>query len=183
MSGRRIVGTLALIALLQAGCQNASQNTSTNTTANATEETNKAKVREFMEKAIAGGDTTMVDSLIAPNFVEHQTFPGLPPDRNGLVAFIKQWHRAFPDLKIETHDMIADSNEVWVHSTMSGTMTGPLMGMKPTGKAFSSESFDLVKIENGQAVEHWGAMDNGAMMQQLGLSMAPPPGGKPAPHK
>jgi len=65
---------------------------------------------------------------------------------------------------------------------MTGTMTGPLMGMKPTGKVFSNENFDLVKIENGQAVEHWGASDTGAMMMQLGLTMTAP-GGKPAQHK
>jgi len=182
MSGRRILGALALIALLHAGCQSASQNGNTNATANAAQETNKDKVRQFMEGAIAGGDTTLVDSLIAPNFVEHQVFPGMSPDRNGLVAFIKQWHAAFPNAKIEIHEMIADSNEVWVHSTMTGTMTGPLMGMKPTGKVFSNENFDLVKIENGQAVEHWGASDTGAMMMQLGLTMTAP-GGKPAQHK
>jgi len=169
MSGRRIVGALALIAVLQAGCQTSSQNTNTNATANAAAETNKAAVRRFIEGAIAGGDTTLVDSLIAMNFVEHQVFPGNSADRNGLRAFIVQWHAAFPDVKVEIHEMIADSNEVWVHSTMSGTMTGPLMGMKPTGKTFSSEGFDLVRIENGQAVEHWGASDTGAMMMQLGL--------------
>ena len=179
MSGRRIVGALALIAVLQAGCQSSSQNSNTNATANAAAEANKAATRHFMEAGIAGGDSTMVDSLIAMNFVEHQTFPGLPPDRNGLKMFIVQWHAAFPDLKIEVHDMIADSNEVWVHSTMSGTMTGPLMGMKPTGKSFQSEVFDLVRIEDGKAVEHWGAQDTGAMMMQLGLAPAAP-GGKSA---
>src|SRR5262249_31310678 len=113
MSGRKIVGALALIAMLQAGCQSAMQNSNTNATANAAVEENKAKVRRFMEGAIAGGDTTLVDSLIAPSFVEHQTFPGLTPDRDGLRGFIKQWHAAFPDLKMEIHEMIADSNEVW----------------------------------------------------------------------
>ena len=177
MSGRRIVGALALIAVLQAGCQSSSQNTNTNATANAAAETNKAAVRHFMETAIAGGDTTIVDSMVSANLVEHQTMPGMPTGRDGVKAFIVQWHAAFPDLKVEIHDMMADSNEVWVYSTMSGTMTGPLMGMKPTGKSFQVDAFDLVRIENGQAVEHWGAQDSGAMMQQLGLAM-PAGGGK-----
>lgn len=180
MSGRPILTALALVAMFQAGCQSASQNTSTSTTANAAAETNKAAVRNFMDKALAGGDTTIVDSMLAENFVEHQVFPGNAPDRNGVKAFIVQWHAAFPDLKVEIHDMAADSNEVWVYSTMSGTMTGPLMGMKPTGKSFQSEGFDLIRFEDGKVVEHWGAMDNGAMMEQLGVSMPAAPGSKPA---
>jgi predicted ester cyclase len=39
--------------------------------------------------------------------------------------------------------------------------------MKATGKSFNVEAFDLVRIENGKAVEHWGVMDGAAMMAQL----------------
>jgi predicted ester cyclase len=50
---------------------------------------------------------------------------------------------------------------------MSGTMKGEFMGMKPTGKSFNVEAFDLVRVENGKAVEHWGVLDGAAMMAQL----------------
>jgi predicted ester cyclase len=129
---------------------------------------------------MAGGDTTVVDSFIAENFVEHQQMPGMPPGPAGLKAFIMAWHGAFPDLQMTVNDMAADSDKVWIYSTMSGTMKGPLMGMKPTGKAFRIDGFDLVRIENGKAVEHWGMTDMGGMMQQLGLNMASAGGKKGA---
>jgi hypothetical protein len=37
---------------------------------------------------------------------------------------------------------------------------------------------DILRFENGKAAEHWGYMEEGKMMQQLGLM--PAPGAAPA---
>lgn len=164
---------MAVAVILAAGCQPKSENASSEATAaNEVAEANKAGVRKFIE-GMAKGDTSVVDSLVADNMVEHQMMPGMAPGPAGIKAMIAEWHSAFPDMEITIHDMAADGDKVWVYSTMSGTMTGPLMGRKPTGKSFKVDGFDLLRIENGKAVEHWGAMDNMEMMQQLGMS-APP---------
>lgn len=168
----RIVSVLCIAVLVFAGCQSKSSSTSTETASstNATAESNKQAVEAFMA-GMARGDTTVVDSFVAENLVEHQQMPGMASGPAGLKAMIAQWHEAFPDLQMTVNDISADSNKVWVYSTMSGTMKGPLMGMKPTGRTFHMDGFDLVRMENGKAVEHWGESDNMAMMQQLGLSM------------
>lgn len=168
----RMVSAFAAVLLLTAGCQSKTSSTATESasTANATQQTNMEGVRTFMA-GMARGDTTVVDSLIAENFIEHQTMPGMPPGTAGLKAFITAWHTAFPDLQMTVNAMAADSDKVWVYSTTSGTMKGPLMGMKPTGKSFRADGFDLVRIENGKVVEHWGMTDDAGMMQQLGVHM------------
>ncbi|HKA23977.1 MAG TPA: ester cyclase [Candidatus Eisenbacteria bacterium] len=170
-----VVYALSAVVILLAGCQSKSSTEST-PAVNTVAQANEAATRRMME-GIQNGDTTVVDSLVAESFVEHQTMPGLAPDRAGLKAFITQWHAAFPDLQMKVNNMTADSSYVWVYSTMSGTMKGPLMGMKPTGKSFQIDAFDLIRIENAKCVEHWGAMNDAAMMTQLGLG-APPAGGK-----
>jgi predicted ester cyclase len=177
----RALSALAAVLFLIAGCSSKTTQTAMEQapSANATAQANEAGSRTFMA-GMARGDTTVVDSFIAVNFVEHQQMPGMPPGAAGLKAFIAAWHTAFPDLQLTINDMAADSDKVWIYSTMSGTMKGPLMGMKPTGKSFHADSFDLVRIENGKVVEHWGMSDNMGMMQQLGLSMAPPGGKKGA---
>lgn len=181
MTARRFRSASAVFAaiLLFAGCQSKSSTTaseSASSAASATKEANMQGTRSFMA-GMARGDTTVVDSFIASNFVEHEQVPGSAPGAAGLRAMITSFHTAFPDMQMPISDMAADSDKVWVHSTMTGTMKGPLMGMKPTGKSFSIEAFDLVRIENGKAVEHWGSTDFAGMLQQLGVSMAPP-GGK-----
>jgi predicted ester cyclase len=174
MTARRLTMSLvSVVVILFAGCQSKSSTTETGgaPAVNAVVEANKAGVTAFMT-GMARGDTTVVDSFVAPNMVEHQQVPGMGTGMAGLKGLIASWHAAFPDLQITINDMAADSDKVWVYSTMSGTMKGALMGMKPTGKTFRVDGFDLVRIENGKAVEHWGVMDDVGMMQQLGLNMA-----------
>jgi predicted ester cyclase len=42
------------------------------------------------------------------------------------------------------------------------------MGIPPTGRKIEVPGFDLVRVRDGQAVEHWGLLDGMTLMQQLG---------------
>ncbi len=42
------------------------------------------------------------------------------------------------------------------------------MGLPPSGKRFTINVFDILRVADGKFVEHWGQMDNIGMMQQLG---------------
>lgn len=168
---------LAVAAALCGGCQTQSSTTASQgaaAAANAQAEANKATFRRFME-AFNQGDTTVVDSFVTENIVDHSPMPGLAPGRAGLNQIVVALHAGFPDLKMTVEDIVADGDKVWAYSTTSGTMKGMFMSMKPTGKAMTNvQGFDLVRFENGKMVEHWGVSDNTAMAQQLGW--VPPPG-------
>ena len=58
--------------------------------------------------------------------------------------------------------------------TFHGTHQGELMGIPATGKRISVNEIHILRIANGQAVEHWGVEDSLGMMQQLGI--VEPPG-------
>ena len=47
------------------------------------------------------------------------------------------------------------------------------MGIPPTGKSMSIGVIDIIRVAGGQLVEHWGLMDNMALMQQLGAMPGP----------
>jgi predicted ester cyclase len=49
------------------------------------------------------------------------------------------------------------------------------MGVPPTGKRVEVEFFDMVRVRDGRAREHWGVLDGMAMMQQLGAIPAEAP--------
>jgi len=121
----------------------------------------------------------------ADNMVDHQLFPGQKPGLAGVKEAMTNFRAAFPDLKFTTNHIIADSNMIWAQYTMTGTNTGPMMGMPPTGKSIKIDGMDLIRLENGKCVEHWGYNEGRKMMEQLGLMppMGPPPadGGKMAP--
>ena len=122
-----------------------------------------------MEEVLNKGNMQAVDELIAPNFVEHNPFPGQAPGVEGLKQAMVALRQAFPDLHVTVDEMLSDGDKVVIRSTMKGTHKGTFMKIPATGKQMSVEGIDIVRISNGRAVEHWGVTDNLTMMQQLGL--------------
>ena len=58
-------------------------------------------------------------------------------------------------------------------SFASGTNTGSFMGNAPTGRPMRIDVFDVIRVEDGKMVEHWGVPDRLGALLQLGL-MRPP---------
>jgi steroid delta-isomerase-like uncharacterized protein len=140
------------------------------------EQTNKDKTARFYEEVFNGHSLQAADELLHDDFREHAVLPpGMSDDKKGALIFFEQWFAAVPDLKASIDDLIASDDKVFIRSSVSGTQTGEFMGIPPTGKSFSIGSMDIVRIQDDQAIEHWGIQDTMAMMMQLGLM--PPPAG------
>lgn len=167
---QRCVMLFAAVALLS-GCRAQVNTAAKDAAAAATVAANKASCQQFYDMVLNEGNVAMIDSLVAADAVEHMVMPPGSPEGTipALKKFITDWHAAFPDLKFTDTKMVAEGDLVAVYSVMTGTNTGPFMGMKPTGKAVKVEGFDLVRIENGKVAEHWGVVDEKTMMMQLGM--------------
>lgn len=132
-------------------------------------EQNKAAVKRFYDEVVNQARMELIDDLVAPNFIEHEQFPGLGNDREGLKQFFQMMRTAFPDLRIDAHDLLAEGDKVVARATMSGTHQGEFMGVPATGRKISVAVVDLVQFEQGKAVAHWGLTDTMSMLQQLGV--------------
>ena len=128
---------------------------------------NKALVQRAYE-VMGKGDFDALGALIAEDMVEHDVFPGIEPDKEGVLQFFKMLRSAFPDLAMTADDMIAEGDKVFVRATMTGTHQGEFMGMPATGRKIAVPVADFMRIEDGKLAEHWGVTDTGAMMEQLG---------------
>ncbi len=129
--------------------------------------------RRLVDELINNGNLAAFDELIAPDFVEHELPPGVPSGREGTKQLFSLLHTAFPDLRAEIEDVVAQDDRVVFHMTWRGTHTGSFMGIPPTGKQFAFEVFDMVRVANGKVAEHWGLMDQMSLMQQLGVIPTP----------
>jgi predicted ester cyclase len=74
---------------------------------------------------------------------------------------------AFPDVTVEIDELVADGDRVAVATTFTGTHTGSLMGVEPTGRRVSVTGIDIVRVEGGRIVEHRGLTDVVGLMRQL----------------
>ncbi len=79
----------------------------------------------------------------------------------------EMFQAAFRGGKFEVDDMVAEGDKVFVRARMTGTHQGEFMGIPATGRTINVGVGDYLRLENGVAVEHWGVMDTGVMMQQL----------------
>jgi len=129
----------------------------------------KALMHRFYDEVVNAHNLDAVDDMVSANFVEHEVFPGLPNDASAVKAFFGMMFEAFPDLRIEATDLIAEGDKVVSRCTMSGTHKGTFMDIPATGKRFEIAAIDIIRFEGEKAAEHWGVTDQMAMMQQLGV--------------
>jgi predicted ester cyclase len=131
-------------------------------------------VRTLIEEGFNEGNLEVVEALTSPELVEHQNFgPNHAPGAEGAKAVVESLRRAFPDFRLAIEDLVADGDTVWLRMVATGTNTGSFMGHAPTGRPIRIDVFDVIRVEDGRMIEHWGVPDRLGAMLQLGL-MQPP---------
>ena len=107
---------------------------------------NMAKTRRFMDEVFNKGNMKAADEFMAANIVEHNPFPGQGPGVEGFKQGVSAFRQSFPDLHIVVDDIFGAGDKVVIRSTMKGTHKGTFMNMPPTGKQFSVEGIDIVRM-------------------------------------
>jgi predicted ester cyclase len=131
-------------------------------------------VRRLIEEGFNECNLEVVDAITSPALVEHQSFgPDHAPGAAGVRAVVESLHRAFPDFRLTIEDLVDDGGTVWLRMVATGTNSGSFMGHPPTGRPMRTDVFDVIRVEDGRMVEHWGVPDRLGAMLQLGL-MRPP---------
>ena len=136
-------------------------------------EENIAKVRRAYE-AFSSGKLDALDELAVPNFVDHNPEPDQVPGLQGVKESFARFRAAVPDLQFTVQDIIGAGDKVVARAIMSGTDEGGLLpGTPGSGKRFSVEVIDILRLEGGKAVERWGIYDGVSLLQQIGAIPEP----------
>ena len=140
--------------------------------------TNMTMIERIPLEILNKGDLGLVDEIYATDYVERTGLPGVPTTREGFKQTVKALRTAFPDLHYTIDDAIESGDRIVHRLTASGTMKGDFQGMTATGKRATWTEIHIGRIANGRLVEHWGLVDQLAMLVQLGI--VPAPGRVPA---
>ncbi len=128
-------------------------------------EENKAIVRRFID-AYNKRNLDSLDEFVAPDYVDHanniQGLEGLKQVMNMGIMGVPDWHETIEDI-------IAEDDKVWVSLAYTGTHTGELFGLAPTGKKVTSMMVAIYHIVNGKLVEGWNFTDDLALLKPLGV--------------
>lgn len=117
----------------------------------------------------ADSDLAIIDEIIAPDFVSHSAPPGIPAGREGVRQWLMLFRNAFSDLYAHTQDIVVGEDKVVLRFLGGGTHDGDFFGIPPTGKHAEMTGINILRIANGQIVEHWGNSDDMGFMRQLGV--------------
>ena len=127
------------------------------------------------------GSLDLVDELYAPDFVWHVV--DIAEDVVGTAAFkelVTSFRTAFPDFHITFDEILVAGGKMVIRWTMTGTNTGPLQGMPPSGKLVQLQGVAISRSVDGRTVEVWQHYNPLSMFQQMGYTLTPPSTGETA---
>jgi predicted ester cyclase len=133
-------------------------------------EANKEVVRRLIEEGFNQGNLEAVDEIVSPDVVTHNPIIlDAPSGSDSIRGGIEMIHKAFSDIKVEIHDILAEGDRVATFLQMSGTNIGDYRRGGATGKSLSFRAFFIWRIGDGRLVESWGVADRFDALQQLGI--------------
>lgn len=133
-------------------------------------EQNKSILRRWIEEGWNGHNVAVADELYAPDFT--QTDPSTPMPVKGIQAikaYVSGFLTALPDMRFETHDLVAEGDKVVWRFTSTGTHLGTLLGIEPTGKSVAVSGTATFRFSANKIAEAWVNFDALGMLQQLGV--------------
>ena len=133
-------------------------------------EQNKSILRRWVENGWNGGDLSLVDQVIAPNYVMHDAYAPQPvAGTAGFRKYVESYRAAFPtDFHMTIDSLVAEGDRITWRITTSGTQTGPLGDFPATGKKAAVTAVIESRFANSQFVEDWVFIDMFSMLKQLG---------------
>ncbi|MDQ3589387.1 MAG: ester cyclase [Actinomycetota bacterium] len=75
---------------------------------------------------------------------------------------------AFSDLRMAEADSVTEGNKLAFRWLLSGTHEGEFMGVAGTGRRVEAMGMDILRVADGQIVEHWGEFDAMGLLRQIG---------------
>ena len=135
-------------------------------------EENKENIRRHVDEIWHKGNMEAVDELIAPNYVlrnpQGDDITGTEGFKQAVVTMART---IFPDIHWTIDNMIGEGDYVAVQYTFTGTFTGKMGDVEPTGKKMTQQQVIIYRFENGKQVETRIYRDMLSMYQQLGITI------------
>ena len=94
---------------------------------------------------------------------------------SAIGGFAEGLFTAFPDLSFEIISNAESASGVILEWTMSGTNTGSLSGLPPTGAQMAQPGIDVIRVSGDKVKSVRGYFDRHAMLEQLGLQVVVQP--------
>jgi steroid delta-isomerase-like uncharacterized protein len=131
----------------------------------------KALVVRYVEQVLNRGKLDLLNEICSPDYRRYVSPLSEPLTLDAQRQRLEAIFAAFPDWKLSIEEIICEGNVIAFRLIVRGTHKGTFLGLPATGKSFSTSALDIVRVDNGRFVEHWGGPDLFALTQQLGAKL------------
>src|SRR5215212_3874948 len=133
------------------------------------EEKNMALVRSFWG-AVADADLDTLDELLAPDFIDHSSFAGQEPGREGYKQQVAEQHAALSDVRCIIEDQVAKGEKVVTRITWRSIHDrGEYFGLMPRGTEVEVTALTMHRIVGGKITEEGSEGSGSAEVAQAHL--------------
>lgn len=133
---------------------------------------NKARVRDYLDAVWGKRNIDAMDEYLNPDYRRYPGPNAEPITLEGQKARIAGFQASLPDAELTIEDIFGEDDRVAFRSTLRATHQGELLGIPPTGNHIEVALLDVMRLEEGQIIEHWGGPDMLDLLQQLGARVA-----------
>lgn len=123
---------------------------------------------------ISEGSWEQVDSLFAPQVIEHQVFSCGRNEIRDYRRLYGHFRAAFPDLAITVESLYAMGGKVVSRFNLSGSLGKPFFYFAPGRQPVQVAGIDVFRFHHDKIVEHWGTIDQLSLFRQLDANPAGP---------
>jgi predicted SnoaL-like aldol condensation-catalyzing enzyme len=133
---------------------------------------NRTLVETFVRAVFVDHDLSTLDRYLRDDYIQHN--PDVPQGKVGFKEFFETTFKALPDFRYTVKQVVADGDQVWVHSTTTATHTGGAwLDVAPTGNKLNFDVVDMFRVDSGKIAEHWDVADTLGLFSQLGKVKKP----------
>lgn len=98
-------------------------------------------------------DPGVIHELMAPGCLGHTEGGTLVGPDAFVTHMYEAFTAAFPDMQLTLHQVIADGDDAVGRWTVTGTHTGPLAGIEPTGRKIQFSGMTWLRFRDGKLIE------------------------------
>lgn len=137
-------------------------------------EQNKTRITDFLSRVLSSGEISATGEYFHEDMVEEVPFPGQGPGLEGLKNTLTALRIAFPDMRWNVQEQIAEDSRVLTRFVWEGTQRGDFLGIPPTNRTVSVWGMVIDQFEGSKVKSTRLIMDTMGLMQQLGALPGPP---------
>jgi steroid delta-isomerase-like uncharacterized protein len=124
-------------------------------------------VARFYDDVWNRWDDAALDAVVAEEFDFRGSLGDETTGRENFRDYRDRLRIAAPDFRNQVVDLIAGTDRAAVRLRCTGHHRGPLLGMPPTGRAFSFSSAGFLTAADGRLTSAWVVADLDDLRRQL----------------